>query len=231
MPEINYKALGFVLSSSDAAEVLGNSIGEVHDLVRSGELTALVSSPGPLAPLMFHFHPDEVSQTEVRLRKLSNGSTLSTDVRNRVRVQKALRAYLEAVPASGDYDTALAGNAPLWGRTRNGTPVLHVRAEAVASFGTVADGIPVTMSMTRAALDYLGALRVRGITPVNEPGQQRWGVWFRLADGFAPGDDDESAVIRGIIFGAREPGERVTRRGMGPAYLADSLDPDSEDID
>lgn len=229
MTAIDFKALGFVLDTAGAAQILGKSEAEVRDLVLVGELHGLTDGASPLSPLRFLFHPDEVRRVEVTLRELSNRSTLSVDRRNRLRVSKALRAYLTAVPATDDYDDALEKNAPLWGRTRNGTLVLHVRVEAVASFGSVADGIPVTQSMTRSALEYFGAIRVRGITPANTSSEQRWGVWWRLPEDFALGEDDDNSVIRGIVSGAREPDERMTRRGMGPAYLATPIGPDEMD--
>jgi hypothetical protein len=230
MTTIDFKALGFVLDAAGAAEVLGKTVTEVRDLVLVGELHALIGAASPMAPLAFWFHPDEVARVEVTLRELSNRTTLATDRRNRLRVLKALRAYLASVPVTDDYDDAIQNNAPLLGRTRNDGLVIHVRVEAVASFGSVADGMPVTQSMTKAALEYVGALRVRGITPANTSHEQRWGVWWRLPDGFGPGQDSDDPTARGMVEGAREPGERVTRRGGGAAYLVDPLVPAADGL-
>lgn len=221
--------MGFTLTSSDVADILGKTQSEVHDLVRVNELPGLILGESTFAGACFLFHPDEVAKVEVRHRELSNRSTLASDTRNRLRVLGALRCYLESTPATDDYDEAITRGMPLWGTTRNGTPVLHVRAEAVASFGVAFDGAMVSTSMARSALDFFGAIRARGVTPAATPGQQRWGVWFRLAEGFAPGENDEASVIRGLISGAREPGERMTRRGMGAAYLATPIGPDETD--
>jgi hypothetical protein len=229
MTTIDFKGLGFVLDAAATAEVLGKTVTEVRDLVLVGELHALIGAASPMAPLAFWFHPDDVARVEVTLRELSSRSTLATDRRNRLRVLKALRTYLAMVPVTDDYDDAIQNNAPLWGRTRNNGMALHVRVEAVASFGSVADGMPVTQSMTRAALEYIGALRVRGLTPANTTHEQRWGVWWRLPDGFGPGEDTDDSTARGIVTGSREPDERVTRRGAGPAYLADPLVPAADD--
>lgn len=232
MTTIDYRALGFVLDVPGAAKALGRSEAEIRDFVLAGELYALIGAPTPMAPIAFWFHPDEISRLEVTLRELSNRSSLAVDRRNRLRVRKALRAYLESVPATDDYDEALHQNAPVWGRTRNGTLMLHVRVEAVASFGSVADGMPLTQSMTRSALEYFGALRVRGLTPASTSSEQRWGVWWRLPDGFSLGEDNDDSVIKGIISGAREPGERISRRGAGPAFLAATLSTeDNGDVD
>jgi hypothetical protein len=223
MPEVDYQALGFALTTPDVADILNKNESEVHDLVRTGSLPCLVKADSPMGLLRMWFHPDDVSYIEVRLRETSARTSLHTDHLNRLRVQAALRAYLAAVPPTEDYDDALLRNAPLFGSTRRRARRVHVRAEAVAAFGSTLDSVPVTTSMVRAALEYFGAIRVRGVTAAAEPGTQRWGTWFRLPEGFDLGEADENSVIRGVVAGGYEPGERVSRRREGAAYLAEPL--------
>jgi len=221
--DVDYSALGFQLTTPDVAEILGKTEAEVRDLVRAGMLPFLARWDGPTGPVRLWFHPEEVAGLEVALRaSVRQGGGLAVDHRNRLRTMAALRAYLEAHAPQASYDEAMLRNAPLWGRTRNGAQVVHVRADAVASFGSTLDAVPVTKSMVVAALEFVGAVRVRGVTALEEPGTQRWGVWFRLPPGVFPEDEGETvaAVVNG---GAREEGERVSRRGGGPAFLAEPL--------
>lgn len=221
---IDYIGLGFALSTADAAEVLGRTEAQVHDMVRAGMLPSLAKPDVPGGPLRLWFHPDEVARVAVMLREsVQRGGGLATDHRNRLRVQAALRAYLASVPPESSYDLALLRNAPLLSKTRNRARVVNVRPEAVAAFGSTLDNVPVTISMMTAALEYFGAVRVRGVTALDEPGKQRWGVWFRLPAGFMQGDDGEAAVVDGMLGGAYEPGERVRRRQGGPPHLAEPL--------
>lgn len=221
---IDYISLGFALTTPDVAQILGRTEAEVHDLARAGLLPFLASGDGTSGPLRMWFHPDEVTRLEVSLRKsVQSGGGLAVDHRNRIRVQSVLRDYLAETPPVRSYDLAMLHNAPLVSKTRQRAEVVHVRPEAVAAFGSRRETAPVTISMVTAALEYFGALRVRGITAVDEPGKQRWGVWFRLPPGFAAGDDDEPEVIEGIAVGAYEPGDRIARRGMGPAVAAGTL--------
>lgn len=214
--------LGFVLTTPDVAEILNKTEAEVHDLVRAGMLPFLGKWDGSVGPMRMWFHPDEVSRVEVALRdSVREGGGLAVDHRNRLRVQAALRAYLEATPPQTSYDRAMLHNAPLWGKTRQRERVVHVRAEAVASFGSTLDAVPVTKSMVMGALEFFGAVRVRGVTALDEPGKQRWGVWFRLPPGFFP--ENEGEVVVGVLDGAYEDGERVTRHGAGPAHLVERL--------
>lgn len=231
MPAVDYQALGFALTTSDVADMLEKTEAEVHDLTRAGVLPYLAQADTVMGTQRMWFHPDEVARVEVQLRSSVAANSLATDHRNRLRVQAALRAYLAAVPAETRYDEAMLRNAPLVGRTRQRARMIHVRPEAVAAFGTTLDNVPVTISMTTAALEYVGAIRVRGVTALGEPGKQRWGIWFRLPPGFAPGETTEADVIEGTMSGAREEGERVRRRGMGPAVLADPLVPADDFVD
>lgn len=219
---VDYTGLGFVLATPDVAEILDKTEAEVHDLVRAGMLPFLGRWDGSAGPMRMWFHPDEISRVEVALRdSVREGGGLAVDHRNRLRAQAALRAYLEATPPQTSYDKAVLHNAPLWGKTRQREQVVHVRAEAVASFGSTLDRVPVTKSMIVAALEFFGAVRVRGVTALDEPGKQRWGVWFRLPPGFFP--ENEGEMVVGVLDGAHEDGERVTRRGAGPAHLVEPL--------
>jgi hypothetical protein len=221
---IDYTGLGFALSVSDAADILNRTDAQVHDIVRAGMLPFLARPDVPGGPLRLWFHPDEVARVEVMLREsVQRGGGLATDHRNRLRVQAALRAYMASVPPESSYDLALLRNAPLLSKTRQRARVVNVRAEAVAAFGSTLDNVPVTVSMITGGLEFFGAIRVRGVTALDEPGKQRWGVWFRLPAGFMQGDDSDAAVVDGILGGAYEPGERVRRRQNGPAYLAEPV--------
>jgi hypothetical protein len=239
---INYTGLGFALSVSDAADILNRTEAQVHDMARAGMVPFLAKPDVPGGPLRLWFHPDEIARVEVALREsVQHGGGLATDHRNRLRVQAALRAYLTSVPPESSYDRALLHNAPLLSKTRQRARVVNVRPEAVAAFGSTLDNVPVTISMVTTALEYFGAVRVRGVTALDEPGKQRWGVWFRLPAGFMQGDDSEAAVIDGMLGGAYEPGERVRRRQGGPPHLAEPLssqgagaddeDEDADDLD
>lgn len=219
---VDHKALGFTLTTSDAAYVLGKTEHEVHDIARSGLLPFLVKRE-PGEPKRMWFHPDDVSGVEVRLRASAQQNGLLVDDRNRLRVQAALRAYLKAMPPVASYDQALLDNAPLLGKSRQRAEVVHVRPEAVAAFGSTLDNVPVTVSMVTQALEFFGAIRVRGVTALAEPGKQRWGAWFRLPPGFAVDDDDEPEVVDGVVSGAFEQGDTITRRGMGAPHLAEPL--------
>ncbi|HET9144094.1 hypothetical protein [Actinophytocola sp.] len=231
---VDHQALGFALTTPDVADILDKNEQEVRDLVRAGVLPTLIKRE-PGEPMRMWFHPDDVSGVEVRMRNAAQANGLLVDERNRLRVQAALRAYLNAVPPTASYDRALLDNAPLLGKTRQRAEVVHVRAEAVASFGSSLDNVPVTVSMATQALEFLGAVRVRGVTALAEPGRQRWGVWFRLPPGFAVGDDDEPEVVAGMVDGAFEPGDTVTRRGAGAPHVAGPLlgldDLDDDPID
>lgn len=228
--DVDYMGLGFMLTTPDVAGILEKTEAEVHDLVRAGMVAYLTKWDTPAGPARMWFHPDEISRVEVALRdSVRMGGGMAVDHRNRLRTQAALRAYLEAHSPQSSYDKAMLHNAPLWGRTRSRERVVHVRVEAVAAFGSTLDAVPVTRSMVTSALEFLGAVRVRGVTALDEPGKQRWGVWFRLPPGFFP--ENEGEVITSMVNGSsREDGERVTRRGGGPAYLTTPLrgvdDPD-----
>ncbi|HZA71296.1 MAG TPA: hypothetical protein VE476_00125 [Propionibacteriaceae bacterium] len=227
---IDYTGLGFVFATTDAADVLHRSEAEVHDMARAGMLPFLARPDVPGGPLRMWFHPDEVTRVEVMLREsVQRGGGLATDHRNRLRVQAALRAYLTSVTPLPSYDEAVLRNAPLLSRTRQRDRVVNVRPEAVSAHHNLTSTVPVTVSMIVGALEYFGAVRVRGVTALAEPGKQRWGIWFRLPAGFMSGDDNEAAVIDGILGGAYEPGERVRRRQGGPPHLAQPLSGMSDD--
>ena len=219
---IDYFGLGFALTVPDVADMLNKPEPEIYDLVRAGMLPFLSKPDAPGGTPRMWFHPDEVSRLEVSLRKsVREGGGMAVDHRNRLRVQAALRAYLASVPPESSYDQAMVRNAPLLSKTRQHVRVVNIRAEAVAAFGSTLDNVPVTISMVASALEFFGAIRVRGVTALAEPGKQRWGVWFRLPPGFEAADGD-AEVVAGLM-GAREDGERVKRRGLGPAVLAEPL--------
>lgn len=214
-------SFGFALDLAAAAEVLNATPSKVQDMAHSGLLTPLCVTD-PLSPARgLWFHPDDVSRAEVAMRK----STISANHRNRLRVLAALRDYLASKPPERRYNVAMVNNAPLLSKTRQREEVVNVRAEAVAAFGTERDGVQLSVSMTTATLEFLGALRVRGITAVDEPGRQRWGVWFRLPPGFLPGLQaaDLAEVAQGFVSGALDEGDKVTRRGLGPAVVSGHL--------
>jgi hypothetical protein len=218
MPSVDHVAQGYVLTTADAAHILGRTPAEVHDLVFCYELKTLIVPESPSGPLAFRYHPDDVGFLEVRLRESAHRASISSDTRNRLRMRKTLRHYLASAEPTDDYDEALTRHRPLLCRVRGGALMVHVRTEAVVAFAE-RTGVPLTRSIVNSAMEHFGALRVRGVSPVHEEGQ-RWGIWYRLPEGFMPGEDDDATAIRALTQGARRPGERVSRPGAAPAVLA-----------
>lgn len=216
----DYRSLGFVLTAGDVAEVLECTTAQTLDLLRAGDISALITSTaGPMTPLMFLFHPDEARHAQVR----RTHDLVTADETVRGLVQQVLRDYLADVPPVEDYDVALETNAPLWGSSRNGR-TLNVRTDAVLAYRRRTDGrVPVTTSGVEATLDRLGALRVRGLVPAATPGgKQRWGTWWRVPPSLLAGED-EDALAADLVYGVRDPDEEVRRRAGAHAVLAEPL--------
>jgi hypothetical protein len=223
MTTIDWAALGFAFTAADVSATLGIDPAAVNDLVRSGDLACLVvrtSEAMPRPKLLFH--PDDVRDFGRRMRS----DRLSVSAALTARIQPLLREYLREVPAVEDYDEALALDAPLLAGTRSGADALHIRTQSVADFHARAhpaeEGI-VTASAVQTVLERLGALRVRGLTGVaDRGGKQRWGVWWRVPLSLIDGGN-ESAAAADAALGVRLGGEKVTKRGRGPAFLESPL--------
>ena len=219
MSQLNYRVLGFTLTLPQTAEVLECSQGEVRDLLLMGDLAAVLTRDGVFEPVTWLFHPDEVREYAEKRRTRAQG----VDSRNRSRVLALLRDYLRARPADDDYDNAMLRNSALLTSTREGVAV-NVVPEAMVAFNRENDlrHGPVTASMIEETLAHAGAVRVRGVTPLNAPRTQRWGWSWRLPDALRP-DADDTMLASAVTVGVVEPGEKVTRVGGGPATLVDPL--------
>ncbi len=213
--------MGFALTAGDVAEVLSCTTAQTLDLLRSGDISALItSSAGPMTPLMFLFHPDEARHA--RFRKVHDLVTADETVRGVV--QQVIREYLAAMPPVDDYDVALATDSPLWGSSKNGR-TLNIRTHAVVAYRQRTDGrVPVTSSGVDAALERIGALRVRGLTPAATPGgKQRWGMWWRIPPSLLDGENEDT-LATDLLCGVREPDEEVRRRAGAHVMLSDPLE-------
>jgi len=214
--------LGFTWTVDDAAEALELTRAQALDLVRLGQLPALVCAPfGPGAPLTVRLRPGAVRAYAARRA----GDGLTADETVRPVALEVVRAYLAAHPPTGDYETALREHRPLWASTRRSGRLLHLRVDAVlAAHELSGSPLLLTSSALESALERAGAVLVRGLTPAGDRGgRQRWGWWWRVPASLLSGDDVDGAaadVVRGVV----EPGERLTSRGSGRPYLTDALE-------
>lgn len=218
--EINPDALGFTLTVDDAADALRLPSAEVIDLIRLGRLAALVTAPRPMAPLTFRLHPASVRGFVMR----RDADLLTSDETMRPAVLRALREYLAGHPPTGDYERALREDRPLWGATRGGGRALHLRVKSVVA-AHERSGSPtlLTISAVSGALEQVGGVHVRGVTPA-DGGGQRWAWWWRVPSSLLPAEGEDGAVVD-VLRGVMEPGERLTTRGAARPYLAGELEP------
>lgn len=206
-PKIDYQALGMVLTTEDAAGVLDITPHHVRDLMRSGCLGYHVLPDFSAYPKhRVRFHPDELASYQA----VKVSGEVPSDKNNINRVQTVLREYLTDVPAETDYDEALEKGAPLWASTKQGQ-ALHITVDSLVEFNRDTGGAPLVHSVVEESLEYLRALRKRGLVPMSDKGgRQRWGTWWRIPKSLLPeGDDDQT--VREILSGVREPDERLRR--------------------
>lgn len=207
----------FTVSLSDAVALTGASPAQLRGYVKGGLLDCLLRRGGSEREW---FTPDQL----VELKNLLDGKVdAEREQRRVVDVVDGLRAYLAELPPLADYDQAIAQRAPVLARSRSGRLHAHVQAAALADWiaRNRKDLPTASFELTVAkSLESIGAVRVRGISPLGGGGKQRWQYWFRLPlHTWAASPELESLLYS--LTGAREDGEHVTRRRGGPAVLTE----------
>lgn len=208
---IDYTALGFTLTVEDAARALDTTPGQVHDLIRANLLTFLVvvDRPASVRKRTILLHPDELA---AYLALRASGTGISSDKRNVLRAEELLRRYLLELEPAYDFDEAVERGAPLWASTKQGK-ALHIRVRDVVRFNERLGGASISVTTIENALEFLRALRKRGIVAMADSGDstaQRWSNWWRIPASLLPeGADDEVASEH--LDGVREPGEPMQR--------------------
>lgn len=204
---IDYTALGFTLTVDDAARALDTTPGQVHDLIRANLLTFLVrvDHTASVRKRTILLHPDELA---AYLALRASGTGISSDKRNILRIEELLRRYLLDMEPAYDFDEAVERRAPLWASTKQGK-ALYIQVRSVIKFNERMGGLAVSVTTVENALEFLRALRKRGIIAMADSGEaaaQRWGTWWRVPPSLLPeGDDDE--VVSEHLDGVREQGE------------------------
>lgn len=218
MSTIDYRAMGFRFTVTDAALAMQMTVAQVNDLVRTSDLAHLmVRETGPLPQVVVLFHAEEVADFGRRVRE----DRMASDVAVARRVQESLREYLRLVPPTEDYDEALTRGAPLLAGTKRGD-ALHIQSASLAAFHNNRrrpEQAPLVEANITNALERIKALKVRGVIPAaDRGGKQRWGTWWRVPLSLLDGDNTAAAVSDGHD-GVREPEEKVRRFGSQGVFL------------
>lgn len=206
-PLINYEALGMVLTIEDAARVLDVTPHHVRDLMRSGCLGFHVFPDLSDYPKhKVRFHPEELASYQA----FKDSGVVPADKNNLNQVQAALREYLADVQAETNYDEAVEKGAPLWASTKQGE-ALHINVDSLIDFNRDTGGAPLVPRVVEESLEYLRALRKRGVVPADDKGgKQRWGTWWRIPKSLLP-DGDNDQTVSEMLSGVREADERLRR--------------------
>jgi len=211
------RPVGYPLSITDAALLAKVKPEKIREFVHAGLLPCLVFRDGSHTEW---FNADDIRDFVDLLAGIKDASMEERRVHE---VGEALRAYLAALPPLAEYDVAAAEGTPVLARARSGRIHAHVQPAAVARWAEVNLGqrFPAATLETSVAatLKSLGAVRMRGLTPITG-GPQRWHYWWRLPLTFWSASPELSTLLEGLT--AREPGEELAVRS-GVATLTEPM--------
>jgi hypothetical protein len=111
--------------------------------------------------------------------------------------------------------------APLLASGKQGTQT-YVKVELFIEHMAEFAGVKLLPSIVETSLEYLGAIRRRGVVPLAESGNaraQRWATWWRVPPFLLPGNDDDEHLVGDMIQSVL-PGERLERPRGGGTFLA-----------
>lgn len=217
----DYATMGFTLDANAVRKQLRLSrVGEVYDLVRSGELSALNTLDPGTRERELLFHPAEIA---AYVERWAANQTVIGE-RLTAKAYDVLNEYLMAFDPVEDYDEALASGRPLLGAHREGDPAVFVRVKAIRDWFNHSDAVQmgVTTSIISDTLERMlatiGAVRARGILAQADRGtkKQRWAYWWRLPDKLFTDELPDPAPTD------RRDGEAMARSG-GVTHLAQTL--------
>lgn len=213
----------FPLTLTDAVVLLGVSPAQLRGYVKGGLLPCLLHRRQHGGDAEW-FNGDDLAE----LRRLLDGKAdAGREQRHIVDIVDGLHAYLAENPPLASYDEAVANRMPVLARSRHGRLHAHVQAAALADWVAAhRDDLPTaSFELTAAkALESLGAVRIRGISPLGG-GKQRWQYWFRLPLHVWSASPELSTLLDSLA-GAREDDEKITKRGGQPPRLVEDLHPE-----
>jgi len=198
----------FTLTTIEAAKALDTTPTQLRHLVRSG--------------LLGYYAPADLSgKSQVRMlfsldqllayRDARKRGDIPVDRTNTANVADYLREYLDELEPSDDYDEAMFQRRPLLASSKSG-PQVYIKVESFVEHMAEYAGVTLVPSLVEKSLEYLGAIRRRGVIPLADAGsaKQRWATWWRVPPFFLRGNDTDeqlgASILRSVI-----PGERVKR--------------------
>lgn len=206
-----YDAGEHTLDMLGFARVLDTTPGQVQDAMRAhliGYMT-LPDNSGEARP-----HVRFTLAEAKRFQGVKQRGEIPHDRRNVMRVSAYIRAYLEAVEADYEYDSALERGAPLWVSLR-GRKALYIQISALSKYVESCGSI-LTKTTATEALKFMRAVPKRGVVAYGEQGSKaRWGTWWRIPNSFIPDIEMYDNVADDILFGVLQDGDRVTTSGQG----------------
>jgi hypothetical protein len=220
MPMQN-RPVGYPLSITDAAVLAKVAPVKIRQFVHAGLLPCLLYRDGAHTEW---FNAEDIREFTQTLRGVQDAGMVERRIHE---IGDALLEYLAANPPLAEYDVALAERMPVLARARSGRIHAHVQPDALARWAELHSArrwpAATLEPAVTATLEKLGAVRLRGLTPLTGGGQ-RWHYWWRLPTSYWSVSPDLESVIEGIT--AREPDEQVSTRG-GTA-LAEPMQPIDE---
>lgn len=214
-----YDWMGFQFTDADAQRLLKlRRLADVHDLVRSGELAAL--SIRENGRQILRFHPDELVAYAARAEE----ERRTVAYRQAERALSIVRRYLRDNPPLDDFDDARERGTPVRATAKKGRPTVNVYADTIMATHNASEPVtlgqeaPITTEAVTAALEKMGATRVKGFIAVADRGygngrpKQRWEWWWRLPHdlGLDTDDGENAPVVPSLV---RDADEGVSRRG------------------
>lgn len=223
----DYTAMGFTLDVHAVRKQLRlPRVGEVYDLVRKGEVSALNTQDPGTRERELLFHPDEI--TDYIRRQATAAQVVEERLINSA--FEILNDYLMALDPVEDYDEAVQAGRPLLGAGREGESPVFVQTAAIREWFNSSDEVQmgartsVVTAPLEVMLSQIGAIRARGILARADRGtkKQRWAYWWRLPERLFT-----DALPDPAPSGLRV-GERVAQSG-GHVHLAETLTSRSSD--
>jgi hypothetical protein len=222
----------FTLTTIEAAAALDTTPTQLRHLVRAGLLGYY--SPADLSgtgQLRLRFSLDQL----LAYRDAKKRGDIPVDRTNTANVADYLREYLDELEPSDDYDEAMFQRRPLLASSKSG-PQVYIKVESFVDHMAEYAGVTLVPSLVESALEYLGAIRRRGVIPLADAGsaKQRWATWWRIPPFFLPGNDTDehlsASILRSVIPGERVKHARELPRdeagkitsSLGKTYLDDS---------
>jgi hypothetical protein len=217
------RPVGYPLSITDAAMLAKVPPIKIREFVCAGLLPCLLFPTGSHSEW---FNADDIRAFANMLAGIEDADMAARRVHE---VGEALRAYLTALPPLTEYDVALVEGAPVLAKSRSGRVHAHVQPHQISAWteqhlGRKYPSATLEGTVERT-LKELGAVRMRGLTPLTGSGQ-RWHYWWRLPLTYWSASPELMTLLEGLT--AREDGERVTVRS-GKAQLVEPMREFGED--